>query len=136
MFEIVKMTHVCQYWRSTLISYPRLWSSIFVKNDHRDFVAACLERNREAPLTVNLDLVHGDYEHCPDRTYTGNEWSSGMWVDERNLCRYPTALYPLLKIHHTRRIRTLDFHLVMLDNVMRNDLNGEFKDALGGFGLF
>ena len=27
-FEIVKMTHICQYWRSTLISYPHLWSWI------------------------------------------------------------------------------------------------------------
>ena len=43
VFEIVKMTHIWQYWRSTLISCLHLWSSIFVKNDHKDFVAACLE---------------------------------------------------------------------------------------------
>jgi hypothetical protein len=68
MFEIVKMTHICQYWRSTLISCPHLWSSIFVKNDRKDFVAACLERSRELPLTVCLDLKHGDYHDYPGCT--------------------------------------------------------------------
>ena len=50
MFEIVKMTHICKYLRSTLISYPHLWSLIFVKNDHKDFVVACLERSRGTPF--------------------------------------------------------------------------------------
>ena len=67
MFEIVKLTHICQYWRSTLISYPHLWSSIFVGNDHKDFVYTCLERSRELPLVVRLDLEnsgHDDYLNC------------------------------------------------------------------------
>jgi len=135
MFEIVKMTHVCQYWRSTLISYPRLWSSIFVKNDHKDFIAACLERSQEAPLTVHLDLTHGDYERYPDCTCTRNEWSAGMWTDERNPCRYHTTIYPLLEIDDTRRIRTLDVHLDMLDDVAEEGPDQHFKGALNDFGL-
>jgi len=70
MFEIVKMTHVCQYWKSALIS-PHLWSSIFVKNDHPDFVAACLKRSQEVPLTMWLDLKYGDYDEYPDCVYGG-----------------------------------------------------------------
>ena len=130
MFEIVKMTHVCQYWRSTLISYPHLWSSIFVKNDHKDFIAACLERSREVPLTVWLDLKHGGYGNYPDCTCIRDEWSSGMWVNEDSPCRYHTTIYPLVEDNHTERIRTLDVHLTMRDNVAMNGPNREFKDAL------
>ena len=64
--EIVKLTHVCRYWRSTLISLPHLWSSIFVTHVHPDFLAACLERSREVPLAVHLDLKYGDYSDYSD----------------------------------------------------------------------
>jgi len=136
MFEIVKMTHVCQYWRSTLISYPHLWSSIFVKNDHKDFVAACLERSREAPLAVRLDLKYGGYGDYPDCTCIRDEWSPRMRVNENNPCRYHTTIDPLLEDNHIERIRTLDVHLAMLDNVARDGPNKEFKDALDDSQLF
>ena len=77
MFEIVKLTHVCQYWWSTLISCPHLWSSIFVKNGHQNFVATCLERSREAPLTVRLDLEYGDYADYSDCTCIRNKRTPG-----------------------------------------------------------
>jgi len=136
MFEIVKMTHVCQYWRSTLISYPRLWSSIFVRNDHRDFVAACLERNRGAPLTVHLNLARGGEEHYPDCICIRDEWSSRMRVNERNPCRYHTTIYPLLEVDHTRRIRTLDVYLTLFDDYTEEHPDYRFEDALDNFGLF
>ena len=134
-FEVVKMTQICQYWRSTLISYPYLWSSIFVKNDHKDFVAACLERSRELPLTVSLDLKHGDYDTYPDCTCIRNEWSPGMRVDENNPCRYHTTIHPLLDIDHSRRIRELDVHLDMLDD-SAEEPDQDFRDALYNFGFF
>jgi len=134
--EIVKMTHVCQYWRSTLISYPHLWSSIFVRNDHKDFAATCLERNREAPLTVRLDLTHGNYEdHYPDCTCPWNEWPETQ-IDQKKPCRYHTAIHPRMETNHTRRIRTLDVQLTMLDNVARQGTDQLFQDTLDGFKLF
>jgi len=133
MFEIVKMTHICRYWRATLTSYPQLWSSIFVKNDHKDFVAACLERSRGIPLTVRLDLKYGDYSEYPDCTCIRDEWSSGMRVNENNPCRYHTTIDPLLEVN---QIRTLDVHLTMIDDVARGGPNQEFKDALENFELF
>ena len=136
MFGIVKMTHVCQYWRSTLISHPHLWSSIFVKNDRKDFVAACLERSREVPLTVCLDLKYGDYDDHPDCTCLRNEWSSGMRIDESNPCRYHTTIEPLLEASHIQRIRKLDVRLSMLDNCAEDGPDQDFEDALNGFGLF
>ena len=136
MFEIVKLTHVCQYWRSTLISYPHLWSAIFVKNDHKDFVAACLERSREVPLTVRLDLKYGDYHDYPDCTCIRNEWTPGMRINDDNPCRYHTTIDPLLKVDHVQRIRKLDVHLNILDDVAEEGPDECFKDALDDFKFF
>jgi len=69
MFGIMKMTHVRQYWRSTLTAYSHLWSSIF---DHKDLVATCLERSQWIPLVVHLDLKHGDYHHHPECIFCGS----------------------------------------------------------------
>ena len=111
MFEIVKMTHVCQYWRSTLISCPHLWSSVFVKSDHKDFVTACLERSREVPLAVHLDLEHGDYR------------------DNH------ASINPIPEVVHLKRIRTLDVHLSLLKNG-EDRSDQDFQNALNNFGLF
>jgi len=136
MFEIVKMTHICHYWRSTLISYPHLWSSIFVKNDHKDFIAACLERSRDVPLAVRLDLEYGGYGDYPDCTCIRDEWSSGRLVNEDNPCRYHTTIDPLLEDDHVERIHTLDAHLAMLNDVVRGGPNREFENALMDSKLF
>jgi len=136
MFEIVKMTHVCQYWRSTLITYPRLWSSVFVRNDHKGFVAACLERSREVPLAVRLDLKHGCSDGYLDCTCVGDEWPSGVRSTDRNACRYHTTILPLLEVNPIRRIRTLDVHLVVAGGYPGGDWDQDFKDALDDFELF
>jgi hypothetical protein len=136
MLDIVKMTHICQYWRSTLTSCPHLWSSIFVQNDHRDFVAACLERSREVPLTVCLNLKYGDYHDYPDCTCIRNEWSSGMQANENNPCRYHTTIDPLLEADPIKRIHKLDVHLSMLDNDAGEGPDEEFKDALDEIKFF
>ena len=135
MFEIVKMTHVCQYWRSTLVSYPHLWSLIFVKNDHKDFVAACLERSQEIPLAVRLDLKHGDYHQYPNCTCIRRDWSSGTLFNECYPCRYHTTIHPLLEGVHLKRIRTLDAHLTLLDNA-DDDPDEGFKNAPDNLRLF
>ena len=119
-----------------MISYPHLWSSIFVKNDHKDFVAASLERSQEVPLAVRLDLKYGDYDDYPDCTCIRDGWSIGMQVNEDNPCRYHTTIDPLLEDDHIERIRTLDVHLTMLDNVARDGPDRAFKDALSNFELF
>ena len=133
MFEIVKLTHICRYWRSTLISSPHLWSSIFVENDHRDFVAACLERSREIPLTVRLDLKYGDYHDYPDCTCIRYK-SSGMRINEA--CRYHTTIDPLIQAVHIGRIRELDVHFTILDSEEGLTPDESFKDALGSFEFF
>ena len=127
VLEIVKIAHVCQYWRSTLISCPQLWSSIFVKNDYKDFVAACLERSRGVPLPVRPDLKYGGYGDCPN-------WPrvSGTRTNEGSPRRCYTSIDdPLLETDCFRRIRILDVRLAMGGDLKANpDLgfNFAFKD--------
>jgi len=135
VFEIVKMTHICQYWRTTLISYPHLWSSIFVKNDHKDFVAACLERSQEAPLTVRLDLKNPGYYDYHDCICDRNERSAERGINVRNSCRYHAAIDPLLEAGRFRRIRTLDVHLTIF-NTTEYDVDEDFRIVLKGFKIF
>ena len=135
MFELVKVTHVYQDWRSILISHPRLWSSVFVKNDSKDFVAACLERSRELPLTVFLDLKHDGnyYDHrgcaCIKRKYK-------MLITKNNPCRYHTTIVPLLQAHYTRRIYKLDVNFSIFDSDPSELPQRNFQNALHDFKFF
>ena len=137
MFKVVKMTHVCRYWRSALISYPLLWSSIFVNNGRKDFVTLCLERSRKVPLTVPLDLRDCGYnDYYYGCTCTRDEQLSGLGVNDRSPCSYHTPTGPLLKIAHIRRIRTLDVRLDLSDGLAEDDQDEDFWHALDGFKLF
>ena len=134
MFKIVKMTHVCRYWRSALISCPHLWSAIFVQKHHKNFVVACLERSRGVPLTVRLDLIAGD-PHRPNCTWEQIGTASGLRIDEKNHSHYCTRIDPLLEVEHIRRIRKLDFYLSIFDDD-RYDSGRNIRNALDGVEFF
>ena len=136
MFEIVKMTQVCQYWRSTLISYPHLWSTIFVQKLHKDFVVACLKRSQGVPLTVCLRLTSGNLHPSDIAMFEVVRASSGLRIDEKNPSHRRTSLDPLLEVDHIRRIRKLDVHLSMLNDDDLRDSGRNIKDALGGVEFF
>ena len=50
--SLVAATHVCHFWRTTLISSPRLWSHLDFTDEERALVY--LERSKSAPLSVSL----------------------------------------------------------------------------------
>ena len=52
--SIVPLTHVCRYWRDSIISTPDNWTPI--SNEREGLAALSLERAKAAPLTINLDL--------------------------------------------------------------------------------
>jgi len=131
MFEIVKMTHVCHYWRSTLISYPYLWCAVFVQKHHKDLVVACLERSRRVPLTVRLDLVAGVPYCLPGDTREQVGVASGLRIDGKN----PDHCRTSLGVEQIRRIRKLDVHLSMFDDD-REDSARNIENALDGVEFF
>ena len=131
MFKLVKMTHVCRYWRSTLISFPHLWSSLFVENDG-EFVTTCLERSQRVPLAVCL---HVRYYDSPESNCTCFRSPSPMQTKERKPCTFHTTILPLL-IDNTERIRKLDILLAVAGDVEEDSLDHMFWFALVSFKFF
>ncbi|KAF9777979.1 hypothetical protein BJ322DRAFT_1175971 [Thelephora terrestris] len=50
--SIVPLTHVCRYWRESIISTPSNWT--LISNKNKDMTAACLQRAKAAPLEITL----------------------------------------------------------------------------------
>lgn len=50
---IFPLTHVCRYWRDSIISMPENWS--LISDERRDLAALSLERAKAAPLIVRLN---------------------------------------------------------------------------------
>ena len=107
-----------------------------MKNDHKDFVAACLERSREVPLAVRLDLKNPGYHVDQDCACRRNERSFEMGINVRNPCRYHTTIGPLLEADHVRRIRTLDVYLIIRNGATDYDADDDFWSILKGFKFF
>ena len=112
------MTHICQYLRTTLISFPHLWSSVFVKNNRKELVTASLERSQRVPLDVRLDMEYGnDRDYCRlHGCRCFRESSVRRAGNERNLCSHHTAILPLLNNCYTERIRKLDVRLAIAND--------------------
>ena len=57
---IVSLTHVCRYWRRSIVSDPRSWASI--SDGWKQMIPLCLERAGALPLTVYISesRIEGD----------------------------------------------------------------------------
>ena len=52
--SIVPLTHVCQYWRESIISAPENWT--LISNGRIEFAALSLARAKAARLNVSIDI--------------------------------------------------------------------------------
>lgn len=56
--DIVGATHVCQYWRSSLISDPSLWASLKIYHPPDvNYIPAYLEWSKSVPLDIEIYLA-------------------------------------------------------------------------------
>ena len=55
--SVVPLTHVCRYWRESIISTPEIWTLISGKNE--DMTTVCLERVKAVPLKITLHMPLG-----------------------------------------------------------------------------
>ncbi|KAF9784626.1 hypothetical protein BJ322DRAFT_1109338 [Thelephora terrestris] len=65
---IVKLTHVCRYWRESIASDPQNWTQI--SNLRKGLTALALKRAKAAPLQVTL---------------TGGKGSNTWWVHAEHI---------------------------------------------------
>ena len=56
----MRLAQVCGQWRSNVNSTPLLWSTIHIsqKTQH-EFIALCLERSKDVPLEIILEMRGG-----------------------------------------------------------------------------
>ena len=55
--SIIPLTHVCRYWRESIISTPENWTLISCKNE--DMTAVSLKRAKAAPLEITVHMDTG-----------------------------------------------------------------------------
>ena len=53
--DLIAATHVCQYWRSTLISDPMLWTSLQLEYN-ADWISRYLERSKSAAINIRMPV--------------------------------------------------------------------------------
>ena len=53
---IIPLTHVCRYWRESIISTPKHWTAI--SSHSKNLMTLSLERSKAAPLHLRLEMGH------------------------------------------------------------------------------
>jgi len=59
---IIPLTHVCRYWRESIVSTPENWT--LISSTKLDLAASSLERSRAALLRLHLDVSPPPYDFC------------------------------------------------------------------------
>ena len=60
--QITSLAHVCRYWRTALLSYPGIWSTVYMKPGDPRIISEWLARSQKAPLTVIAEF-NDSYHH-------------------------------------------------------------------------
>ena len=94
-----------------------------------------MERSRELPLTVRLDLKCSGYDPYLDCTCV-QERSFEMRENKRKPCRYHTTINPLVEVGHAQRIRKLDVYLDILDDSIKIGPEEYFRGFLNELEFF
>jgi hypothetical protein len=78
-YHATKLAQVCSQWRSDVISTPLLWSTIHVSQKTQpEFIALCLERSKEVPLEIILEIRGGLLEFASLPAYPRSNTSPSV----------------------------------------------------------
>ena len=105
--QIIPLTHVCRYWRTLLLSYPRTWSTLCLKPGNPAIISEWLSRSQGVPLTVVAEFTDA-YEHPPCRYKDSAKATLADTYDLEVCPRHKAALSLDQLLPHRSRIRDLD----------------------------
>jgi len=107
MYTLLRLTHVCRFWRSSLIHYPPVWTTIFATyKDRRSFVEMCLERSQPLLLRVLTDTS----EEWPGRTGCNCVMAESKRLNpnEKSPCERHFLFEALAHPKNSERVRVLN----------------------------
>jgi len=105
--QVISLTHVCQYWRTLLLSYPRMWSTLCMKPGNPSLISEWLARSQKVPLTVVAEFSDA-YEHPPCR-YKDSATATLADTYDLEVCPRHEAILSLDQLlPHRSRIHNLD----------------------------
>ena len=108
--QIITLTHVCRHWRTVLLAYPKIWSTVRMKPGDPSVISEWLARSQEAPITV-IAGFSDSYEH-PLCHYQGSTAATLADNDIRTVCPCHRAIISLdILLPHRSRIRDLSIIL-------------------------
>jgi len=112
--EIIPLTHVCRYWRTLLLSHPRMWSTLCVKPGNPSVISEWLARSQNVPLIVIAEFTDV-YEHPPCR-YLDTATTTLANSDDLGVCsRHEAALSLDRLVPHRSRISDLEILVRLSD---------------------
>jgi len=122
--QIIPLTHVCRYWRTLLLSYPRIWSTLRMKPGNPSVISEWLARSQNVPLTVLAEFTD-TYDHPPCR-YQDPTAALTSTVDLKVCPRHRAVLSLDQILPHCSRIRDLNIVVRWSDSHwMDGDHGGE-----------
>ena len=108
--QVVLLTHVCRYWRTALMSYPRMWSTVYMKPGDPSVISEWLARSQKTPLTIIAEFKDSYYR--PPCRYQNEATATLDGNDRVEVCPRHQAVLSLDQLFpHRSRIRDLAIFL-------------------------
>ena len=104
--QTIPLTHVCRYWRMLLLSYPRMWTTLYMNPGSPSTISEWLARSQNAPLTIITEF-NDAYDHPPCR-YKNSATATLANTKYLDVCPRHTAILSLDQLlPHRSRIHDL-----------------------------
>ena len=112
--QIIPLTHVCRYWRTLLLSYPKMWSTLCMKPGNPSMISEWLERSQQVPLTIIAEFSD-NHQHPPCRYQDSATATLADAYDPEVCPRHKAVLSLDQLLPHRSRIHELDILILSSD---------------------